>query len=624
MMKLKDLKLRTKFMVSIGLILLVLTVVDVLFGMWKEKNIMYGDIQKWTFIFAENVRTTLNTLMREGRMDMRFAMLDTMSKEIKGLQNIRIIRGPRVDEIFRKIKEDEVIPREREAINGYRKEISDLEEDLKAARDKDEISDIKDEINSLQDSINSAQNNIEKARVITPVDERERPKDDLDKEVLSKGQPIYNFKGDSARVLVPYIANKTCTTASGCHKLAREGDVLGAISMEFSIADARKDIARNNIETAGIGLVRLGIILGVLSLFLSAFIIKNINKMLEGFKRLTDGDLSVKLPVDSDDEMGKLGKEFNEVINRFNEVIKKIQIAAKEVVLTSQGLSDSSTQIVSGTQSQKEKATQVAAASEELSCTTKEIADNIHVAAEAARGADSAAEKGGQIVTRTMGGMNAILPMVKESSTAIVQLGSRSNEIGKIVEVINNIADQTNLLALNAAIEAARAGEHGKGFAIVADEVRKLADRTTTATKEISEMIKTIQESTEKAIISADSEVKAVKEAVELAKETGGALNDIISHVEKVSKMVQQIASASEQQSIASGQISEDIDAIAAVSRDRVKDMDQIAKAVVDLSGLSSRLEEMTSMFKLCGDFRSEPVSVVHSPEYSDRLRGES
>ena len=608
MIRLNDLKLRTKFMVSIGLILLILTVVDVWFSMWKEKNIMYGDIQKWTFIFAENVRTTLNTLMREGRMDIRFNMLDTMSKEIKGLQNIRIIRGPRVDEIFRKIKEDEVIPRELEVIKSYGKEIAELENDLKATHDKDEISDIKEEINSLQDYINKAQNNIEKAKVVTSVDERERPKDDLDKEVLKQGIPIYHFNGDSARVLVPYIANKTCSSASGCHKLAKDGDVLGAISMEFSIAEVQKEIANNNIKTAGIGLVRLGIILGVLSLFLSIFIIKNINAILEGLKRLTGGDLSVKLPVNSEDEMGKLGRGFNSFIERFNEIIKEIQNASREVVLTSQGLSDSSTQIVSGTESQKERTAQVAAASEELCSTTKEIAGNTHGAAEAAKGADEAAERGGQIVTKTMGGMNAILPMVKESSIAISQLGNRSDEIGRIVEVINDIADQTNLLALNAAIEAARAGEHGKGFAIVADEVKKLADRTTKATKEINEMIKTIQEDTGKAIISTDIEVKAVKEAVELASETGSALSDIINHVEKVSNMVQQIAFASEQQFVATGQISKDIDAIANVSRDRVKDVNQIAKAVVDLSNLSARLEEMTSKFKLSKDVNTEHV----------------
>ena len=608
MIRLNDLKLRTKFMVSIGLILLILTVVDVWFSMWKEKNIMYGDIQKWTFIFAENVRTTLNTLMREGRMDIRFNMLDTMSKEIKGLQNIRIIRGPRVDEIFRKIKEDEVIPRELEVINSYRKEMAELENDLKATHDKDEISDIKEEINSLQDSLNKAQNNIEKAKVVTSVDERERPKDDLDKEVLKQGIPIYHFNGDSARVLVPYIANKTCSSASGCHKLAKDGDVLGAISMEFSIAEVQKEIANNNIKTAGIGLVRLGIILGVLSLFLSIFIIKNINAILEGLKRLTGGDLSVKLPVNSEDEMGKLGRGFNSFIERFNEIIKEIQNASREVVLTSQGLSDSSTQIVSGTESQKERTAQVAAASEELCSTTKEIAGNTHGAAEAAKGADEAAERGGQIVTKTMGGMNAILPMVKESSIAISQLGNRSDEIGRIVEVINDIADQTNLLALNAAIEAARAGEHGKGFAIVADEVKKLADRTTKATKEISEMIKAIQEDTGKAIMSTDIEVKAVKEAVELASETGSALSDIINHVEKVSNMVQQIAFASEQQFVATGQISKDIDAIANVSRDRVKDVNQIAKAAVDLSNLSERLEEMTSKFKLSRDVNAEHV----------------
>src|SRR4030067_486970 len=135
MRKFKDLKLGAKFMISIGAVLVVRTIFDVWFSMKKEKDITYRDIRKWTFVFAENVRTTLNTLMREDKMDIRFSMLDAMSKDISGVENVRVIRGPKVDEGFRAVRERETIPREIEAINGYREEIASLEKELASTRD---------------------------------------------------------------------------------------------------------------------------------------------------------------------------------------------------------------------------------------------------------------------------------------------------------------------------------------------------------------------------------------------------------------------------------------------------------------------------------------------------------
>ncbi|OGP14620.1 MAG: hypothetical protein A2054_03480 [Deltaproteobacteria bacterium GWA2_55_10] len=607
--KLKDLNLGAKFMLTIGAALVVLTIFDVWFSTKKEKDIMYKDIEKWTFVFAENVRTALNTLMREDQMDIRFSMLDAMSKEIEGVEHVRIIRGPNVDEGFRKIREEETIPREMEAVKGYKEDITRLEKELRAARDSGERSDLKEEIDDLQASIKDAQDKIEKAKAAPETDPRELPKDDLDREVLKNGKPIYHFEGDKGRVLVPYIAQKSCSSTSGCHKMAKEGDVLGAISMEFSIADIQKDIAANNLKTAGVGVVRLAIILGILALFMSIFVTRGIKALLAGFNRMSEGDFSTKLDVVSKDEMGKLSSGFNSFLDRFNDMIKEIQDATVKIAITSEELSTSSNQIVSGTEAQKAKTAMVATASEELSATINEVAGNTHGAAEAAMKASKAAKMGAQIVSHSVNGMNSIVPIVNESCDTISKLGSRSAEIGKIVGVINDIADQTNLLALNAAIEAARAGEQGRGFAVVADEVKKLAERTTQATKEISAMIKAIQEDTRMAIESTDKEVKAVEEASGYAREAGIALDEILGQVEQVSTMVQQIATASEQQSTAAGQISRDIETVADVARNRAEDVTHVADAAVDLAKLSARLKDMISMFKLEGaGHAQEPV----------------
>ncbi|MBW7957093.1 MAG: methyl-accepting chemotaxis protein [Deltaproteobacteria bacterium] len=612
--KFRNLSLGAKVMITIGAALVVLTAFDVWFSTKKEKDIMYKDIKKWTFVFAENVRTTLNTLMREDKMDIRFSMLDAMSKEISGVEHVRIIRGPKVDEGFRLINEQELIPREMEAINAYKDDIARLEGDLKATRDPDERAEIKEEIEDIKGYIADSEDKITKARIVRETDPREVPKDDLDREVLATGQPIYHFAGDKGRVLIPYIAQKTCSTTSGCHKMAKEGDVLGAISMEFSIADIQKDIVANNLKTAGVGAVRLAIILGILSFFMSVFVIRNVRSLLAGFNRISGGDFSTKLKVESEDEMGKLARGFNSFVDRFNGMIGEIQDATVKMAVTSEELSASSTQIVNGTDAQKAKTAQVATASEELSATINEVAGNTHGAAEAAKKASSAARMGADIVAHSINGMSSIVPIVNESSETISKLGSRSAEIGKIVGVINDIADQTNLLALNAAIEAARAGEQGRGFAVVADEVKKLAERTTLATKEISFMIKAIQEDTKKAIESTDKEVRAVEEASGYAKEAGVALDEILLQVEQVSVMVQQIAAASEQQSTAAGQISRDIEAVAEVAKSRADDVGHVADAAVDLAKLSARLKEMISLFKTAHGEKPDAPPVQERP----------
>lgn len=620
MRKFRDLKLGAKFMISIGAVLVVLTVFDVWFSMKKEKDIMYQDIRKWTFVFAENVRTSLNTLMREDKMDIRFSMLDAMSKDISGVENVRVIRGPKVDEGFRAIREQETIPRELESIKGYKEEIASLEKELASEKDPGDAADLRDEIADLKESVGKAEEAIQSAKVMKEVDPREVAQDGVDRQVLDSGKPVYLFDGDKGRVVIPYVSQKSCSSASGCHKMAKDGDVLGAISMEFSIADINKEIMANNLKTAGIGLVRLVIILGVLSFFLIVLIIRNINSLLAGFKRITDGDFSVKLAEGADDEMGKLARGFNFFVARFNDMIKEIQEATGKLASTSQDLSGSSAHIVNGTESQKARTSQVATASEELSSTINEVSGNTHGAADAALKARSAAQKGAEIVNHSIEGMKSIVPIVNESSETILKLGSRSAEIGKIVGVINDIADQTNLLALNAAIEAARAGEQGRGFAVVADEVKKLAERTGAATKEISTMIKAIQQDTEQAITSTEKGVGAVHEASEHAREAGKALDEILAQAEQVTSMVQQIATASEQQSTAASQISRDIEAIADVARDRVTDVNKIASAAEDLTMLSARLKEMTSRFKLAGS-EEETEAVMEEIPARPRLK---
>ena len=353
--------------------------------------------------------------------------------------------------------------------------------------------------------------------------------------------------------------------------------------------------------------------------------VHRIKGFVETFKVAATGDLSVKMEDRSKDEIGLLSEYFNRFICSLQKMIGTIKLEVENVTRSSDEFLTISKKIAQGSEEQSSKAMQVSTASQEMSATIVEVAKNSSGASSAALEASNLASKGGNIVKKSIEGMNGITEVTKETSHAIEALGNRSNEIGKIIKVIDDIADQTNLLALNAAIEAARAGEHGRGFAVVADEVRKLAERTTKATKEIGSMINGIQDDTKQALSTMENEVRAVEEGVELVKDTGTALSEIVNQVENVSSMVRQIATASEEQSTAADQISGDIEGVANITRETTKSAQQIEQASREIAKLASNLQDSVAMFKIVDEQETvKPISENEAPisGENEELRG--
>ena len=219
----------------------------------------------------------------------------------------------------------------------------------------------------------------------------------------------------------------------------------------------------------------------------------------------------------------------------------------------------------------------------------------------------------------------------RETAEKIQALGKSSDRIGHIVGVIDDIADQTNLLALNAAIEAARAGEQGRGFAVVADEVRKLAERTTTATKEIAEMIETIQEETRTAVVAMNSGTVKVDEGVNSAREAGEALQKIINSAQNVQDMISQIATAATEQASATVQVKANMEQIAGLVKKSTDGAQNSAQACGDLSSLASDLTDIIRGFKL-GDVSNQarrtvsrsPMARNHVDQFPESYTSES
>ncbi|MBZ0181850.1 MAG: MCP four helix bundle domain-containing protein [Melioribacteraceae bacterium] len=317
---------------------------------------------------------------------------------------------------------------------------------------------------------------------------------------------------------------------------------------------------------------------------------------LDVLEKIAVGDLTARL---TKDYKGVIKERVNSLGDSLERIIIEISEAVAATASASTQISSSAEEMAAGAQEQSAQASEVASAVEQMTSTILQTTKHASTAAESSKRAGSLAKEGGEVVAQTVVGMNRIAEVVRNAAQTVQELGASSDQIGEIVQVIDDIADQTNLLALNAAIEAARAGEQGRGFAVVADEVRKLAERTTKATKEIGEMIKKIQGDTGGAVKSISLGTEEVEKGKQLADKAGKSLQEIIKGSNDVVDVVNQVAAASEEQSSASEQISRNIEAISSVTQQSAAGTQQIARAAEDLNRLTEGLQKLVGAFKI-------------------------
>ena len=388
-----------------------------------------------------------------------------------------------------------------------------------------------------------------------------------------------------------------------------------------------------------IGVLVLVIALGLgMALFISRLIGNPLRDAAEKIKAAeADGDLRIQLEANSRDEVGQICAGFNSFLQKLHDAVAMVAGSAEQVASASEEISSSATQMAQSAETQQSQSLQVATAMQEMSSTVLQVSDNCNKAADNARKTADAARKGGHVVQDTVTTMRGIAQSSSSTALKIEELGRNSDQIGQIIGVIDDIADQTNLLALNAAIEAARAGEQGRGFAVVADEVRKLAERTTKATKEIAQMIKTIQEETHTAVQAMQSGTRQVDQGVASAEQAGASLDEIIKAAEQVGDMITHIATAATQQSSATEQVNGNMDRITKLVRESAAGTQQAAKACQDLSNLALDLQNMVSRFKVNNERQPQqkrPAAASRSghgfsgktrtetPAYSGRANG--
>ena len=311
--------------------------------------------------------------------------------------------------------------------------------------------------------------------------------------------------------------------------------------------------------------------------------------------QVADGDLTVSF----DRTGGGVYGAMKGMVENLRQIMDTVSRSAREVSAASVELNANARNTADGSREVVSQAETVATASEEMAATSSDIANNCHQAAESSNNASRAAQHGAVIVRNTVEGMNRIADKVRSSAGVVERLGTRSDQIGAIVATIEDIADQTNLLALNAAIEAARAGEQGRGFAVVADEVRALAERTTKATREIGEMIKSIQGETRLAVGAMEEGVSEVERGTTEAARSGAALEEILAQINEVTGQINQIATAAEEQTATTREISNNIQQISDTVQEGAHNSNEISTSSSQLSDLSVELQEIVARFRL-------------------------
>ena len=366
------------------------------------------------------------------------------------------------------------------------------------------------------------------------------------------------------------------------------------------VDDVKAEFWSNASSQIIIAAIGLGLTILVLFLIASSIInpMEAANRAMHNISQ-GDGDLTQRLDTSGNDEMSQLARAFNLFVDQIQSVIKEVDNSTQRVAAAASQLSSTTEQTTRVITRQTSETDHVATAINEMAATIHQVAQSALQAASTTREADAQAQDGKQNIHETAHTVSSLSDEVGRATEVIQQLEAQAENISSVLDVIGGIAEQTNLLALNAAIEAARAGEQGRGFAVVADEVRTLASRTQESTHEIEQMIEQLQAGAKQAVTVMENSRTSTQLTAEKAMSTQGALDTISASIQGVNDMINQIASAAEQQSSVAEEINRNVVNIVDLSNDTAQASEQTSQASAELHTLAEQLKQLVHRFKI-------------------------
>jgi len=439
-----------------------------------------------------------------------------------------------------------------------------------------------------------------------PDTKSKRQLDAVEQQVMSSGQRLVRTEssdgGTYLRVVTPTRAaknylGKDCLM---CHQVA-EGTVLGVVSMKVSLDTVEAEVAafRLKISAAAAG---VSLLLLVVIWFLTRhFVTAPLEQLTHGLRDIArgEGDLTRRLPVRGNDEIGQASAIFNEMMENFARLVRQVGDSARQVSTQAHELSTAAGRVTDGSRRQGEQAAQAESAMGNMLQNIAAIAESAEHVNTQSQESLRRAEAGSRSLSQLLGEMDEVGRTVQLMAEAINEFVKNTEAISKMTQEVKGIAEQTNLLALNAAIEAARAGEAGRGFAVVADEVRKLAEKSGQSAHEIDRITASL--SSQSATVH-----RAISDGLEhiaASQGTIGAVAEILQatngSVAEVGKGLDAIAHATEEQRATSRSVADSIDAIASRTRENNQSVEQTASAAGALESLAQGLQSTVGRFKV-------------------------